>query len=127
MPGTVSQEHTYAGSSAVKTGITALAGGAQPTLEANTVSGIYNVVSTVATDNDSVLLPADMPMNTVVWVHNADAAQDIKVYPNSGGTINGGAANAALIVGQQQVVICVQIGTDGKTWLAALGAVATAA
>lgn len=113
------------GSAVVKTGMTALAGGAQPTLEANTVSGAVNTVTTVASDNDSVLLPAGVAQLGTVFIWNGDAAQDIKVYPNSGGTINGAAANAALVVGQQQAVYLVQIGTDGLTWLALLGAVAT--
>lgn len=127
MAGSTIKTEVYVGSALVKTGITALAGGAQPTLEANTVSGAYNTVTTVATDNDSVLLPAGAPQGARVWVWNGDAAQDIKVYPNSGGTINGAAANAALVVGQQQAVLCEQIGTDGLTWLALLGAVATPA
>lgn len=109
----------------LNTGMTALAGGAQPTLAANTCSGAFNTVTVVATDNDSVLLPSGMPQFSRVWIWNGDAGQDIKVYPNSGGTINGAAANAALVVGQQQAVECVQIGTDGMTWLALLGAVAT--
>ena len=60
-------------------------------------------------------------------VANLDSAQDVKVFPPTGGTINGAAANAGLAVGQQQVVEFVQIGTDGLTWIALLGGVATPA
>lgn len=127
MSGTANVAVAYAGSYFVKTGITALAGGAHPTLEANTVSGAYNTVTVVATDNDSVLLPSGIPQGGRVVIANLDAAQDIKVYPPSGGTINGASANAALVVGQQQAVECFSIGTDGLTWLALLGAVATPA
>jgi hypothetical protein len=111
----------------VKTGMTALAGGAAPTLAANTLEAI-NVVSTVATDNDSVILPAGMPQGAVIWVFNQDAGQDIKVYPNTGGTVNGGTATTqAIVVGQTQGLVCVQVGTDGLTWLCLLGAVCTPA
>jgi hypothetical protein len=105
--------------------MTALAGGAQPTLAANTCSGSVNTVTTVATDNDSVLLPADRVIGDVVYIANLDAAQDIKVYPPSGGTINGAAANASLIAGQQTGVIAVCIADTGLTWVAFLTGVAT--
>ena len=111
----------------VNTGMTALAGGAQPTLAANTCSGAVNTVTTVATDNDSVLLPSDRVTGAAVSVYNLDAAQDIKVYPPSGGTINGAAADAALVVGQQQGASCQCISDDGLTWVALLGSVATPA
>jgi hypothetical protein len=111
----------------INTGMTALAGGAQPTLAANTCSGAINTVTTVATDNDSVLLPSDQVSGASVSVYNLDAAQDLKVYPPSGGTINGAAANAALVVGQQQGVVCQCLSDDGLTWVALLGAVATPA
>ncbi len=110
----------------VKTGMTALAGGAAPTLAANTLEAI-NVVGTVASDNDSVILPAGYPQGAVVWVFNQDSAQDIKVYPNTGATIMGGTATTtAVVVGQTQGLVCVQVGTDGLTWLALLGAVCVA-
>tara|TARA_R110000868_G_scaffold218849_3_gene469673 strand:+ start:334 stop:705 length:372 start_codon:yes stop_codon:yes gene_type:complete len=109
----------------VKTGMTALAGGAAPTLAANTLDAI-NVVTVVASDNDSVILPAGIPQGGVVWVFNQDSAQDIKVYPNTGATVNGGTATTqSLVVGQTQGLVCVQVGTDGLTWLGLLGAVLT--
>lgn len=107
----------------VKTGMTALAGGAAPTLEANTL-GAINVVSTVASDGDSVILPANMPQGSMVWVFNQDAAQDIHVFPNTGGTIQGGTATTGdIAVGQTQAAVFVQVGTDGLTWLGLYGAV----
>ena len=82
-----------------------------------------NVVSIVATDNDSVILPAGVPQGGIVYVFNEDAAQDIKVYPSTGGTVNGGTATSqAIVVGQTQGLICVQVGTDGLTWLCMTGA-----
>ncbi len=111
----------------VKLAMTALAGGAAPTLEANTLEAI-NEVTVVATNNDSVILPAGMPQGSVVHVFNRDAAQNIKVYPNTGGTVNGGTATtAAIAVGATMGLICVQAGTDGLTWLCLLGAICVAA
>ena len=109
----------------VTTGLTA--GTTQTAAGATALTGALNTVTVVAADNDGVILPAGRGQGDVVVVANLDAAQDIKVYPNTGGSINGGSANAALVVGQQQVVQLVQIGTDGLSWLAILGAVATPA
>jgi len=111
----------------VNTGMTALAGGAQPTLAANTCSGAVNTVTTVATDNDSVLLPVDRVTGDVVFIFNLDSAQDIKVYPPSGGTINGASANAALVVGQTQAALAICIADTGLTWMAMLTSVAAPA
>lgn len=107
----------------VKTGMTALAGGAAPTLAANTLEAI-NVISTVATDGDSVILPAGMPQNTMVYVVNQDAAQDIAVFPNTGATIQGGTATTGkILIGQTQAALFIQVGTDGLTWVGLYGAV----
>ena len=109
----------------VTTGLTA--GATQTQAGATALTGALNTVTVVAADNDGVILPAGRGQGDIVVVANLDAAQDIKVYPNTGGAINGGSANAALVVGQQQVAQFVQIGTDGLSWVAILGAVATPA
>lgn len=109
----------------VTTGLTA--GTTQTAAGATALTGALNTVTAVAADNDGVILPAGRGQGDVVIVANLDAAQDIKVYPNTGGVINSGSANTPLVVGQQQVVQFVQIGTDGLSWLAILGAVATPA
>lgn len=109
----------------VQTGVTA--GTTQTAAGATAITGAAATVTVVAADNDGVILPAGISQQGRVVIANLDSAQDIKVYPNTGGTINGAAANAALVVGQQQVVECIQIGTDGLTWIALLGAVATPA
>lgn len=109
----------------VTTGLTA--GATQTAAGATALTGALNTVTVVAADNDGVILPAGRGQGDIVIVANLDAAQDIKVYPNTGGAINGGSANAALVVGQQQVAQFVQIGTDGLSWIAILGAVATPA
>jgi hypothetical protein len=109
----------------VTTGLTA--GTTQTAAGATALTGAINTVTVVGTDNDGVILPSGRGQGDRVTVANLDAGQDIKLYPNTGGTINGAAANTPLVVGQQQVVDCVQIGTDGLTWIAILGAVATPA
>jgi hypothetical protein len=109
----------------VTTGLTA--GTTQTAAGATALTGALNTVTAVAADNDGVILPAGRGQGDVVIVANLDAAQDIKVYPNTGGVINSGSANTPLVVGQQQVVQFVQIGTDGLSWLAILGGVATPA
>lgn len=114
----------------VNAGITALAGGAQPSPTTNAtavLTGAVNTVTVVATDNDSVLIPADRTKFDTALVFNLDAGQDIKIYPPSGGTINGAAANAALVVGQQQGSLLVCVSDDGLTWMALLTSVATPA
>ena len=109
----------------VTTGLTA--GATQTAAGATALTGAITTVTVVGTDNDGVILPAGRGQGDTVLVANLDSAQDIKLYPNTGGTINGAAANTPLVVGQQQVVECTQIGTDGLTWLVLLGAVATPA
>lgn len=107
----------------VKTGMTALAGGAAPTLAANTLERM-NVVSTVASDGDSVILPAGQPQGAVVYVVNQDSGQDIHVFPNTGGTIQGGTATTGdIAIGQTQAALFIQVGTDGLTWVGMYGAV----
>jgi len=104
------------------------AGTTQTAAGATALTGAINTVTVVGTDNDGVILPAGRGQGDTILVANLDAAQDIKVWPNTGASINGGTATtAALVVGQQQVVEFTQIGTDGLSWLAVLGAVATPA
>ena len=97
-----------------------------PSLAINTLAAL-NVVSVIAVDNEGVILPAGMPRGTIVVISNQDAGQDVKVYPNTGATINGGTATTAgMAIGQTQGAMFVQAGTDGLTWLCLLGAVAVA-
>jgi len=107
----------------VKTGMTALSGGTVPLLAANMLDAI-NVVSTVAADGDSVMLPSNTTKGTLCWVFNQDSAQDINVWPNVGATILGGTATTGdCAVGQTQGAVFVQLADDGLTWMGLLGAV----
>lgn len=77
-------------------GVTAHAGGGQ----ANGVLITANVVNvtTVATAADSLRLPPAISGVDIV-VHNSAAVNSMNVFPATGETINGGAANAALAIG----------------------------
>lgn len=77
-------------------GVTAHAGGGQ----ANGVLITANVVNvtTVATAADSLRLPPAISGVDIV-VHNSAALNSMNVFPATGETINGGAANAALAIG----------------------------
>lgn len=118
MAGTRFPQQVVAGDNWVKTGITALSGGAAPTLVANTCDGAYNVIATVAVAGDSVILPASMPQGATVFIYN-NAANTADVYPGTGATLNGGTATS----GQRGIATktgstFIQVGTDGLTWIA---------
>lgn len=84
-------------------------------------------ITVSAGDADSITLPAGQPIGTVLYVFNRDSAQDVKVWPNSGGTVQGGTADTGyVVIGQTQAMIFVQAATTGLTWLCFLGAVCTA-
>lgn len=106
----------------LKTGITALAGGATPSAAANTLDA-FNVIATCATAGDSVILPAGMPQGSVVVVLNSGAAA-ADVFPPTGGTINGGTVTTGdfrVTNAKTGIFICVSV-ADGLTWHAFLSA-----
>ena len=103
---------------AVRTAITALAGAGTPALAVNTLSYGVNVVSVVASSGDGVILPASVPQGGTVVVVNTAATNTCDVFPNTGGTINGGTAST----GQRGIATLTgatfyQVGTDGLTWV----------
>jgi len=75
----------------VVTGITA--GTTQTQAGATALTGAINVVGTVGTTSDGVILPV-AEVGDSVFVRNA-GANTAKVYPPVGGAVNGGTANAA--------------------------------
>lgn len=98
-------------------GMTALAGGAAPTLAANTCVIGVNTITTCATAGDSVILPAGAPKGTRVIVANLSAAK-ADIFPNAGGTINAAAADANLGIAAVTAAEFIQVGATGLTWLA---------
>lgn len=56
----------------------------------------------------------DTPYALYQYVRNADATSTLKVYPESGGTIDGGAADAAYVLAAGRAALFVRI--DEDTW-----------
>ena len=75
--------------------LTALAGGGQN--GATPLTAMYNRVTTVASANDSVLLPASAN-GMQITVTNAAATNSMNVFPATGDKINALSANAAFAV-----------------------------
>lgn len=98
-------------------GITALAGGGQA--NAPILASAINRVTTVASGNDSVRLPAAVAGN-VVLVANSAAANSMNVFPQSGESINALSANAAfaMAANSRAVFFCAVNGV----WSAVLSA-----
>lgn len=107
-----------ASSGGVRTGLTALAGGAAPTLAANTASVGTNVISTCTTTGDSFILPASTPLGARVLIAHT-GTNTVDVFPNTGGTINAGTATTGQVgVATKTGATFTQVGTDGLTWVA---------
>ena len=115
--------------------ITAFAGGGQAS--ARLLDSAYNRVTVVATANDSVKLPSchTGPSNTgpmpagvisgnttglILYVTNADAADSMNVYPQTGESINALSPNAAYAMAANKTAafICAPGGT---IWYSLLG------
>ena len=76
-------------------GLTALAGGGQT--GATKLSATFNRITTVASANDSAVLPAAAPGLTIT-VKNAAASNSMNVYPGVGDAINALSVNTAFAV-----------------------------
>jgi hypothetical protein len=104
----------------VKSGITALAGGAN-SAATPVLDGDINIIAVAATAADSVRLPANQPKGSSLVVRNNGAAS-ANVFPNTGATINGGAADAAGAVASAKSSIAYQVADNGLTWITVAGA-----
>src|SRR2546426_11852305 len=91
-------EEAFVGTQSVKDGITAAAGGGQP--NAYLIITQLNRVTTVASANDSVKLPAlaAVPPGTEIVISNAAGANSLNVFPAVGDAIDALGANAARAV-----------------------------
>jgi len=69
------------------------AGATQTQAGATALTKDINRVTTVGTDNDGVKLPT-ASAGLEILIINADAGQDIQIWPNTDDAINGGSANA---------------------------------
>lgn len=79
----------------IENSITAFAGGGQA--NAYTLNSMINRVSTVASANDSIKLPATYIQLLPIYIRN-DGANSLNLYPKSGGTINSLGANNPLAI-----------------------------
>lgn len=80
-------------------------------------AGVYP--TTAADDTKGVILDvADKVTGRVVFVGNGVSNKILKVYPPSGGTINGAAANAAFSSASGKGVLIVCLDSTANTWLA---------
>jgi hypothetical protein len=100
-----------------KRGLTALAGGAQAGTK---LSFGLNVVSTVATGNDSAALPPAKGSGGIVIVKNAAAANSLQVFGTDPDTINGIATGTG--VAQAHDITCLYIDVESGKWSRFLGA-----
>lgn len=85
--------------------------------DATALTGAINKV-TAADGTKGAILPActdDSRLTTRVVVWNSAAAV-LKVYPNTGGTVNGGSANAATSLAANTVAEFILF--DADTWIA---------
>ena len=69
------------------------AGSTQTQVGATALTKDINRVTVVGTDNDGVKLPT-ASAGLEILIINADAGQDIQIWPNTGDAIDGGSANA---------------------------------
>lgn len=87
------------------------------------LAGSGHVVVTSGGNNDGVILPATSAprdLGIEIVVTNTHASDALKIYPETGGTINGGAANAALsLAGAKTATLRL---TAAATWWAQVGA-----
>lgn len=100
----------------VTSGLTAYATGGQA--NATALANSINVISTCATIGDSVKLPV-ADIGDELWVRNNGAAS-CDVFPQTGGAINGGSANAAMAVANSKTAIFKSLGSGN--WIAVLTA-----
>jgi hypothetical protein len=98
---------------------TAVTGVGTAQVGAAALTGAFNIVTT-ASGQTAVVLPANYPAYTPLIVRVTSATAGL-VFPPTGGTINGGSANASLSVAQNKpcVLMCAD---DGLSWIGVIGA-----
>lgn len=80
----------------IKTNLTADTGSAQDATD--TTLTTWNVFDTVGTGGDSTTLPVSAGKGHTIVIKNNAAANAMDVFPNTGGCINSGTANAAVSI-----------------------------
>ena len=101
---TSSGDHTASISAAVSAAGTDQTG-------ATALSNTFNVVST-ATENQGIKLPTASSGMLYTIINGTTA--NVKIYPNTSGTINSGAANASILISPGSTIKL--IGIDNTNW-----------
>lgn len=101
---TSSGDHTASISAAVSAAGTDQTG-------ATALSKTFNVVST-ATENQGIKLPT--ASSGVLYTIINGTTTNVKIYPNTSGTINSGAANASILISPGSTIKL--IGIDNTNW-----------
>lgn len=83
-------------------------------------SGTAMVYPTTAADGTKgvILTSADQVTGRMVFVGNGVSTATLKIYPPSGGTINGASANAAYVTASGKGALMVCLSSGSNTWLA---------
>ena len=83
-------------------------------------AGTARVYPTTGADGTKgvILNVADKLQGRIVWIGNGVSTATLKVYPPSGGTINGAAANAAFVSASGKGVQIMCLSSGSNTWLA---------
>jgi len=97
---------------------TAIAGVGTAQSGAAALPGAINIVS-AASGQTAFVLPSNYPLNCPLYIINTSAVAGV-VYPASGGSINGGSANASKALSANDTSVFIQYGTN--LWGSALGA-----
>jgi predicted RecA/RadA family phage recombinase len=101
-------------------GASTIAAGADNTDAAALPAGTASVYPTTAADNDKgvIINAADKVTGRMLLIGNGVGNKTLKVYPPSGGNINGLGANAAFssVSGKGVIIVCLSSGDN--TWLA---------
>ena len=78
---------------------------------------VFSITS--ASGADGIRMSASVPLLTPIWVSNVSGA-NAKVYPNTGGKVNGGSTDAAETINSTTAQIWVRY--SATEWFAILGA-----
>jgi hypothetical protein len=101
-------------------GVSVAAAGSTNADAAALPAGTGTVYPTTAADNTKgvIVSASDRVAGRMLFIGNGTAAAILKVYPPSGGTINGAAANAAFssVAGKGVIIVCLDAAAN--TWLA---------
>jgi hypothetical protein len=62
---------------------------------------------TASDGSKGVRLPAPSQAGVLMFVYDSVATSGLKIYPNSGGTINGGSTDAAITIEGKTLAICI--------------------